>query len=72
MEKSIVLAGPTLDRALDLVRLGLLSAKPADTQMLTRENCTGSSRCHLFHTKGEFRLIEPLVVRRINAELPCF
>lgn len=44
MERSIVLAGPTLDRALGLVRLGLLTVKPIGINMLTRSNCTGSIR----------------------------
>lgn len=44
MDQCVVLAGPTLDQALSLIRLGLVKASPSDIQLLTRELCTGSIR----------------------------
>ncbi len=42
MSRFIVLAGPTLDRALGLVRLGLLSANPSSVRKLERGECSAS------------------------------
>jgi len=44
MQDYIVLAGPTLDRALSLVRFGLVTATPSDIRRLERSGCTGSQR----------------------------
>lgn len=42
MEHNVILAGPTLDRALGLVRLGLLDIKPIETFEFNRASCTGT------------------------------
>ena len=44
MDSYVVLAGPTLDQALALVRLGLIQATPSDITRLERHACTGSAR----------------------------
>lgn len=44
MRDYIVLAGPTLDRALSLVRFGLVTATPSDIIRIERSVCTGSQR----------------------------
>ena len=44
MADHIVLAGPTLDRALALVRFGLITATPFDGTQLDRQSCSGSTR----------------------------
>lgn len=44
MTSHIVLAGPTLDRALALVRFGLITATPSDIERLDRQSCSGSTR----------------------------
>lgn len=43
MERNVILAGPTLDRALALVRLGLLDIKPMEAFELTRNSCSGTA-----------------------------
>lgn len=44
MNDHIVLAGPTLDRALALVRFDLITATPFDGKQLDRQSCSGSTR----------------------------
>lgn len=56
----IVLAGPTLDQALALVRFGLITATPSDIQRLDRPDCSGSIR-----RLAEIRRHAPSEIKRL-------